>query len=323
MNFVDEFKEKILSLKAQDFEAMALEAYRYQYAQNELYREFANFLNRSPAQVKTTDDIPFLPISFFKSHTVKTGNWPSKVVFSSSTTSGQIPSRHHLADVEFYEKVSHLIFNKFYGNLSQWHIFGLLPSYLERSGSSLVFMVESFLKVSRLPGGFFLKDYDRLIGQIRELQGSSQILLIGVSFALWDLAEYKEPNLSGCVVMETGGMKGKRKELVREELHKILCKSFSISEIHSEYGMTELLSQAYARSKGCFELPSWCRVIIRQANDPLSYTSGIGGINFIDLANIESCCFVETSDIGKITQGGFEVLGRLDNSDVRGCNLLF
>ncbi len=309
-------------MSRRDFESAALEAFGYQYTENELYRSYCQHLRRTPTRVRCLQEIPFLPVSFFKSHTVKSGRWQSQGVFSSSTTGGQRPSLHHVADLGFCESVSKTIFEEHYGSLGDWYIFGLLPSYLERSGSSLVYMVESFLRHSR-GGGFYLYDYESLVSELRATR-TDKTLLLGVSFALWDFAEKHPMPPNDVVVMETGGMKGRRQEVVREQLHGILSELLGIKEIHSEYGMTEMLSQCYSQGGGRFVAPRWCEVLIRQAQDPFSYTEGTGGINMIDLANIDSCCFLEISDIGKKhADGSFEVLGRLDHSDIRGCNLLF
>lgn len=312
-------------MKPEEFEAAALEAFAFQFAHNELYRAYAEALRVDQARVRSIEAIPFLPVSFFKTHRVISGDWQPEAIFSSSTTTGLIPSLHCVADLGFYEAVSRQIFEQNYGKLSDYHIFALLPSYLERENSSLVYMVQSFLRHSRQPGGFYLHNHEQMLEDmaVAKREGG-KILLIGVSFALWELSERQRVDLAGCVVMETGGMKGRRREIVREQLHEILCKAFSVREIHSEYGMTELLSQCYSPGQGVFGTPPWCKVLTRQLSDPFAYTSGYGAINFVDLANIDTCCFLELSDLGKcLGDNRFEVIGRADHADLRGCNLMF
>ncbi len=322
---VEEFKRAVLAMQPSDFEAAALEAFAYQYSQNPVYQSYVNALKREPKKVRSLLDIPFLPVGFFKTHRVACSDREAEVVFVSSTTSGLSPSLHYIFDLEFYRRVSQEIFEREYGKLSDYHIFALLPSYLERGNSSLVCMVENFMRYSRKPSGFYLHNHEQLLDDLRVARESGgRILLIGVSFALWELAERQGVDLSGCIVMETGGMKGRRRELVREELHEILCKGLSVREIHSEYGMTELLSQFYSHGQGIFGMPPWCRVLTRQVNDPFAYTQGYGGLNVVDLAGIESCCFLELSDLGKILESNkFVVIGRADHADIRGCNLMF
>lgn len=310
-----------------DFVKIALKVFRYQYENNQVYREFCDFLGSDIHQIKTLEDIPFLPIQFFKSKDVITGNHPIQTIFTSSGTTGQQTSRHLVTDVSLYEQSFRQAFSQFYGNIEDYAVLALLPSYLERDGSSLIYMVEDLIEASNNPNsGFYLNNYDELIGKLTTLNSEGQnVLLIGVTYALLDLIEKQDFQLQNTVIMETGGMKGRRKEMIREELHKILCNGFGVASIHSEYGMTELLSQAYSLGNGIFECPNWMKILTRDTEDALSYvTNGkTGGINVIDLANIHSCSFIATQDLGKLyDDGSFEVLGRFDNSDIRGCNLM-
>ena len=307
-----------------EFENMALEVFFFQYENNKVYREYCNCLNVKPKEVASVKEIPFLPISFFKTHSVCVGETDFEKEFTSSGTTGMITSSHLVKDIEVYEKSFIEGFKQFYGEIDDYLILGLLPSYLEREGSSLIYMVEKLIKLSNHESsGFFLDDFEGLLKVISANKSNKKVLLIGVSYALMDLAEQFNPDLSSCIVMETGGMKGKRKEIPKSELHKILKKGFNVEQIHSEYGMTELLSQAYAINNGQFKLPPWMSVMTREYNDPFSYTSKkTGGLNIIDLANVNSCSFIATQDLGKVHLDYFEVLGRFDNSDIRGCNLL-
>lgn len=270
--------------------------------------------------------IPFLPVAFFKDHEVKTDVWDPEATFSSSGTTGQRTSSHFVRDKEFYLTNAEKVFNHFYGSLQEYHFLALLPSYLERDNSSLVVMADSFIKKSRSSySGFYLNDYENLLHTIRNINDDRKILLLGVSFALLDIAETYKPDLSYVTVMETGGMKGRRREMVRHELHAVLKKGFNVGRIHSEYGMTELMSQAYSTGEGIFQGPPWMKVMLRDINDPfdISENRKSGGINVIDLANIHSCAFIETQDVGKKNgNNSFEVMGRFDNSDIRGCNLM-
>jgi hypothetical protein len=273
--------------------------------------------------------MPYLPVGFFRDHSVVTGPMPSDpTIFTSSSTTGSLPSRHFVTDPELYRNSFLNGFNQFYGDPSQYAFLALLPGYLERPGSSIIYMMEHFIKMTEKNGsGFYLDDMEGLkerILKIRE-EGKHRILLFGVSFALLEMAENYPVNLNGHIIMETGGMKGRRKELVRQELHEILCDAFHVDSIHSEYGMTELLSQAYSKGSGIFRTPPWMKVLIRDINDPLTILppGETGGINIVDLANLHSCAFIATQDLGKIYEdGSFEVLGRFDNSDIRGCNLM-
>jgi phenylacetate-coenzyme A ligase PaaK-like adenylate-forming protein len=310
------------------FNALALEIFRYQGRHNPVYHDYLGHLGVSINQVKSPDEIPFLPIVLFKSKKVVSGGAEAKLVFTSSGTTGLERSRHYVHDPDLYQKSYRKCFKMFYGDPGRYVILGLLPSYHERQDSSLVFMVNGLMQANRNePNGFFLNDLSALAEKLSALSASGeQTLLIGVSFALLDFAEKSDMALGGNItVMETGGMKGRREEITREQLHRILCKTFQKTSIHSEYGMTELLSQAYSSGRGCFHTPPWMRVFIRDMQDPFSQLSPgkTGAINVIDLANIHSCSFIETQDIGRmLPDGSFEVLGRMDNSEMRGCSLL-
>jgi phenylacetate-coenzyme A ligase PaaK-like adenylate-forming protein len=322
-------RERIFSIgNSNDFEAVALELFRYQAEFNPVYREFLNGLSIDPVSIEKIHDIPFLPIEFFKSRKVITGNDPYKLIFESSGTTGDMTSRHYVTDPDIYEESFLRTFRFFYGAPEEYFFAALLPSYLERGNSSLVYMVNRLIELSSKNGSsFFSDDHNALIGSIAKARGQGRkTMLLGVTFALFDLAEKFSPDLSGVIVAETGGMKGRRKEMIRGELHAFLTSSFRIDTVHSEYGMTELLSQAWSAGNGVFHCPPWMKIVLREINDPLSVydeTGITGGMNIIDLANINSCSFIATGDLGKILPGGgFEVLGRFDNSDIRGCNLL-
>jgi phenylacetate-coenzyme A ligase PaaK-like adenylate-forming protein len=309
------------------FEKIALKTFRYQYENNMVYQEFCDLLHTNVQKVKTLQQIPFLPIQFFKSHTVVSNNEAPQAIFTSSGTTGMTTSQHLVTDVSLYEESYRRGFSQFYGNIENYVVLALLPSYLEREGSSLIYMVEDLIQLSNQPeSGFYLNNHDELIEKLIELDSLGQnVILIGVTYALLDLIEKRKFQLQNTIIMETGGMKGKRKEMIREELHQQLCAGFGVASIHSEYGMTELLSQAYSLGEGIFECPSWMQILIRDTEDALSYiTNGkTGGINVIDLANRNSCSFIATQDLGKkYANGTFEVLGRFDNSDIRGCNLM-
>lgn len=309
------------------FEKIALKVFRFQYDNNSVYREFCQFLNVEKQQVKTLQQIPFLPIQFFKSHEVLSSTEKIQETFTSSGTTGMSTSRHFVTNITLYEESYRKGFAQFYGNIENYAVLALLPSYLEREGSSLIYMVDDLIKLSNHPeSGFYLNNYDDLIQKLLQLdEAGENIILIGVTYALLDLIEKQQFLLKNTIIMETGGMKGKRKEMIREELHELLCKGFGVNAIHSEYGMTELLSQAYSLGNGIFECPNWMQVLIRDTEDALSYVENgkTGGINVIDLANINSCSFIATQDLGKKQpNNSFEVLGRFDNSDIRGCNLM-
>jgi phenylacetate-coenzyme A ligase PaaK-like adenylate-forming protein len=319
--------KRIQKVQPATFERLALDVFQYQAAHNPLYREYLSLLHIEPAAVQAFQQIPYLPISFFKTHELKSGNWEAEQVFSSSGTSGQTTSRHAVSNTGQYLQNARRGFAHFYGPVSNYAVFALLPSYLERSGSSLVAMADDFIRRSAYPkSGFFLYNTNDLLQALSEsLSKGMPTLLIGVSFALLDLAEQHPMDLSGAIVMETGGMKGRRKEITREELHAQLRQAFQVPHIHSEYGMTELLSQAYSKGQGRFYPAPTLRVTSREIADPLSIQKEgrTGVLNITDLANIDTISFIATDDLGRCyADGSFEVLGRLDASDVRGCNLM-
>ncbi|MBZ9728130.1 acyl transferase [Salegentibacter sp. JZCK2] len=320
--------ERIFNISNQkDFNEITLEVFSYQFQQNKVYREFCQLLKRNPENVSTIEQIPFLPIEFFKKKKVISSKNPVEIIFTSSGTTGATTSKHYVTDLNVYEESFLKAFELFYGKPEEMVILALLPSYLERQGSSLIYMANSLIKLSRYPeSGFYLDDLESLQKKLLALDKSGKkILLLGVSFALLDLVETYNFNLKNTTIMETGGMKGRRKEMIREELHQILSKGFGVEKIHSEYGMTELLSQAYSKGDGVFDTPPWMKILIRDPEDALSYLpkSKTGGINVIDLANFNSCSFIATQDLGKKSQNNqTEILGRFDNSDIRGCNLL-
>jgi hypothetical protein len=309
------------------FEKIALKVFRFQYDNNGVYRQFCQHLKVEKQQVKSLLQIPFLPIQFFKSHKVVTGENPIQTTFKSSGTTGMTTSNHCVSDLSLYENSYRQAFSEFYGNIENYVVLALLPSYLEREGSSLIYMVNDLIESTNNPdSGFYLDNYEELISKLISLDQSGQnVILIGVTYALLDLIDIKKFQLHHTIIMETGGMKGKRKELIREELHEMLCDGFGVASIHSEYGMTELLSQAYSLGNGVFECQPWMQIFIRDTEDALQYIADgkTGGINVIDLANINSCSFIATQDLGKKNPNAtFEVLGRFDHSDVRGCNLM-
>ena len=309
------------------FEKLALKIFRFQYQNNLVYQQFCDLRNIDFQKIKTLKQIPFLPIQFFKSHKIVSNSNPIQETFTSSGTTGLQTSSHFVTDTELYKESYRQGFATFYGNVEDYVVLALLPSYLERTGSSLIYMFDDLIKASKNDqSGFYLDNYSQLIQKLLELDKLGQnVLLIGVTYALLDLIEMQKFSLNNTIIMETGGMKGKRKEMIREELHDILCNGFGVEAIHSEYGMTELLSQAYSIGNGIFECPSQMQILIRDTEDALSYAENgkTGGINVIDLANINSCSFIATQDLGKLHQNNsFEILGRFDNSDIRGCNLM-
>lgn len=347
MSVRKELKQALINLnnEPREFEILALEIFRYQFAHNPVYRSFSEYLGKTPDKVHRIEKIPFLPIEFFKTQSIKSGEGETKITFESSGTTSANTSRHFVSDPLLYELLSRKAFEDFYGELNDYHIFALLPSYLERNNSSLVYMVQNFIEFSYSNfSGFFL---DNMVEMVSQMEAAAldrrKILLIGVSFGLLDLAE--DVSLSRrikqisekLIVMETGGMKGRRKEMIRQDLHKVLGEGLGVGKIHSEYGMTELLSQGYSKGDGIFFPSKTMKILLREVNDPLSFLPHFsigekpentkmktGGINVIDLANIDSCSFIETQDLGVFTEdySGFEVVGRFDNSDIRGCNLL-
>jgi len=322
------FKQRIFNLQSlNDFNEIAILLFQYQYRNNEIYHRFVDALGVNPEVVKQIEQIPFLPVSFFKTHKIISGSFSEELVFESSGTTGMETSKHYVVDADLYQQSFTKGLELVYGNLSQYTVFALLPSYLERENSSLVYMVEKMmLKSNRAMGGFFLNELEELQNQLLEAhQNEQKIMLIGVTFALLEMCESFPTPIPEAIIVETGGMKGRRDEITRMELHEKLCKGFGVAKIHSEYGMTELLSQAWSKGDGIFSCPPWMKILISDTNDPLSYlgTGRSGGINIIDLANIHSCSFIATQDLGMMfPDGSFEVLGRFDNSDIRGCSLL-
>lgn len=327
MDTLKDFDVKLYSVNENTFENIALELFHFQAVHNPVYRQYLANLRVDVQSIKQLDQVPFLPIRFFKSHDIRTGHWNPEITFTSSGTTSSATSRHSIRDLQFYLTHSQRCFEYFFGPIDKYHLLALLPSYLEREGSSLIAMIDHFIKQTRSDySDFYLTDLERLLHQLELLKGDTKTTVLwGVTFALLDLAEEHKVNLEHCMVFETGGMKGRRKEIVRGELHKILKNSFHIEDVFSEYGMTELLSQAYTKGETRFFCPPWMKVIAREITDP--FETGLlnetGGINVIDLANRHSVAFIETEDLGRVfADGTFEVLGRADNSDVRGCNLL-
>ena len=321
-------KQEIFSISSVDeFSAVALKVFRHQAANCSVYQEFINNLKVDPNQVKNIREMPFLPISFFKSHTILSTKEPVQVIFSSSGTTGMINSQHAVSDLDWYEQSFRRTFQLFYGKIKDYCVLALLPSYLEREGSSLIYMAGDLVKNSNNPAsGFYLYENKELFDQLnKQLASNTPTLLLGVTFALLDFIEEFKIDFPNLIVMETGGMKGRRQEMIREDLHQKLCAGFGVKSIHSEYGMTEMLSQAYSPGNGLFFAPPWLKILTRDTNDPMTILENnqTGGINVIDLANVNSCSFLATQDLGRVyDDGSFEVLGRFDNSDIRGCNLL-
>ena len=310
-----------------DFKTCALQVFRHQFKNNAIYRSFCDLLYIHSSDVKEVEEIPFLPIQFFKSHAVLSSTQAVKETFTSSGTTGSSVSKHMVTDLSWYTKSYTKSFEYFYGPIEEYTVLGLLPNYLERDGSSLIYMVDDFIKKSNKPAsGFYLNNLTELSKTLIALDKKGEkVLLIGVTFALLDLIERQQFKLQNTIIMETGGMKGRRKEIIRNELHEILCAGFGVSKIHSEYGMTELLSQGYSSGDGVFDCPPWMKILARDTEDALTMvgTNKTGGLNVIDLANYNSCSFIATQDLGKVDNNGcFEVLGRFDHSDIRGCNLM-
>jgi len=316
------FEESLYHVNDHSFDEIALRLFEFQAKSNPVYAEYIRYLGITPSKVTSLNNIPYLPVSFFKTHDIRTDNWKEQAVFTSSGTTGTVSSRHLVYNLGFYLSNTIRCFEFFYGDPSNYTTLALLPSYAERQGSSLIAMIEHF--IDRGSGGFYHNDRAGLLERLHE-SSHKKVILWGVTFALLDLAEERELDLSNCIVFETGGMKGRRKEITRAELHEFLGRRFHTS-IHSEYGMTELMSQAYSKGDGIFKCPPWMKVVLRDPEDPRDLAGGRerGGINIIDLANIHTCAFIETQDLGKMWLPGvtFEVLGRMDNSDIRGCNLL-
>ncbi len=327
MRLVLKNKEEIFARAENDFEALALDIFRHQAVHCEPYKRFLSLLDKNPDSISSLPEIPFLPIEFFKSERIITRGLAEEAIFTSSGTSGTNTSQHFVADLSLYQATFTRAFEMYYGPVSEWAILALLPSYLERSGSSLVYMCDHLIQSANADlSGFFLHDFQQLKAKLEKAKRLEQkTMLIGVTFALLDFAESHPFSFPELVVMETGGMKGRRQEMTREEVHSILKTGFGVPSIHSEYGMTELLSQAYSQGNGIFTCPPWMRLYVRDTEDPFSYVKSgqSGGINIIDLANLNGCSFIATQDLGrKSSYGSFEVLGRFDHSDVRGCNLM-
>jgi phenylacetate-coenzyme A ligase PaaK-like adenylate-forming protein len=325
---IPNYLEKILSIRnSLEFDSLAMEAFNYQFENLSIYQSYCRHLAIDPSKITRPEQIPFLPIEFFKNHRLIAEGQNSQLIFTSSGTTGTITSRHYVASRDIYHSSLLKGFQSFYGNPSQYCFLALLPSYLERKESSLVYMVRRLMKLSGHPeNGFYLENIEELSLKLKSLEEQGQkTILIGVSFALLDLAEKYSMPLKHTILIETGGMKGRRKEITRAELHGILKSAFGLQNIHSEYGMTELLSQAYSAGDGLYSAPPWMKILIRDIYDPFHYVEAgkTGGINLIDLANIYSCSFIETKDVGKLNpDNSFEVSGRFDFSDTRGCNLL-
>ena len=323
-----EIANKIFNIQSEEeFNHCALEVFRFQAQNNKIYQQYIDILGINPKDINHYKNIPFLPIQFFKSQDIIVEGLIPEVTFSSSGTTGMITSKHLVAKSSLYIESFRKAFEEFYGVVKDIAILALLPSYLERSGSSLIYMVDDLIKRSNnSESGYFLYNHQDLFNTLSSLRDKGKkTVLFGVTYALLDFVENFNIDFPELIVMETGGMKGKRKEMIREELHKILCEGFHVESIHSEYGMTELLSQGYSKGNGLFHTPPWMKILIRDTNDPLSLLDNkkTGAINVIDLANYYSCSFIATQDLGKFHQdGSFEILGRFDNSDIRGCNLL-
>jgi hypothetical protein len=321
-----EIEDKIFTVEPVDFEQLALEVFQFQYNNNAIYQHYVNALSIVGAKVRSIEQIPFLPIRFFKTADIKTTVFEPEAVFESSGTTQTVNSRHYVKDLTMYHQSFLKAWKQFYGPVESWCVIGLLPAYLERQHSSLVVMVNEMIKLSGHPqSGFYLYEHEKLAAVLQQLERQGQkTLLIGVTFGLLDFAEQFPMPLRHTVIMETGGMKGRRREMTREEVHGLLSAAFKTPLIHSEYGMTELLSQAYSYGHGLFDCPPWMKVLVRQDDDPLDVrVAGSGILNIIDLANLYSCSFIATDDVGAVqADGSFEVLGRVDASDIRGCNLL-
>jgi len=321
-------KNTIFNIQStEDFNKTALQVFKHQFTNNKVYRSFCDLIYVHPSDVNTIEQIPFLPIQFFKTREVLSSTDEIQEVFTSSGTTGSTTSKHLVTDLSWYETSYLKGFEYFYGNIEDYIVLALLPNYLERKGSSLIYMVDDLIKRSKnSESGFYLNNLDELAEKLTHLdKQNKKVLLIGISFALLDLIEQYKFNLSNTIIMETGGMKGRRKELIRNELHTLLCNGFGIDTIHSEYGMTELLGQGYSKGNGVFNCPPWMQILTRDTEDALTILpkGKSGGINVIDLANYNSCSFIATQDLGKIHQdNSFEIIGRFDNSDIRGCNLM-
>ena len=315
--------DKIVAIASeQEFVAAALEVFHFQAQRCAPYKQYIELLGIDPQEVKSLEQIPFLPIELFKTHDIYCGDHAPEKIFTSSNTGSTVASRHMMSDLKVYEQAFFSSFEQFYGDVKGWSIYGLLPNYLQREGSSLVYMVDRMIARSG-SGGFYLDEYEKMLADMAA--DPKPKILLGVSYALWDLAEQYAPKLTNTIVMETGGMKGKREELPKSEFHKILTQAFGVEKIHSEYGMAELTSQGYSAGDGIFRAPAWMRVIIRDMNNPLQTlpAPARGAVNIIDLMNLSSCAFIATQDVGRtFADGSFAIDGRLSGADIRGCNLL-
>jgi phenylacetate-coenzyme A ligase PaaK-like adenylate-forming protein len=328
MNFRENFISQLYKINETNFNKKALELFNYQYSNNTVYARYADSVKKGPDRVKEITDIPFLPVTFYKTEKIITGSLtPKRYFYSSGTTEKSSRSKHYVYDPSLYENVFTEIFSKRYGAISDYIILALLPSYQENQDSSLLYMVDFLIKKSGSElSSFISTDYASFINQLEQYRNKNKkLLLIGVAYALLELAEKYQPDLSDFIIMETGGMKGRREEMIKAEMHEYLKHSFHSEKIHSEYGMTELLSQAYSVENGIFHCPGWMKILIRQVNDPFDIRdSGRGAVNIIDMANIDSCAFIEIQDLASLhPDGSFEILGRMDNSELRGCNLLY
>lgn len=321
-----EHEDKVFSTDEAHFEELAVDLFHFQYKHNPVYNQYVNSLPIVGQDVRSLAGIPFLPIQCFKSHTIKATSFEAEVVFESSGTTQSINSRHYVKDAGLYKRSFLTAFEQFYGPVAGWCVIGLLPNYLERRHSSLVVMVDELIRQSGHPAsGFYLYEHEKLHGVLQQLEAQGQkTILIGVTFALLDFAEKFPLPLQHTIIMETGGMKGRREEITRQQVHDILKAAFGLPAIHAEYGMTELLSQAYSAGEGMLRCPPWMKVLVREEDDPFAvHAAGAGVLNVIDLANIYSCSFIATEDVGRVYENGsFEVQGRMDNSDIRGCSLM-
>lgn len=325
-NIWNEAEQEIFNADESRFDETALRIFHLQYHHNPLYRAYCDTLRKNPGNVTSREEIPFLPIGFFKTHAVKTTDFREEAVFESSGTTGITPSRHFVRNIELYRKSFERSFALHFGDPKDICLLALLPSYLERGHSSLVYMADALIRCSRFPqSGFYLDNHEDLHETLKKNEADGvPTLLLGVTYALLDFSEKYPMPLHHTAVMETGGMKGRRKEMLREEVHAVLKRQFGIPFVHSEYGMTELLSQAYSKKDGIFTCPPWMKILVRHEDDPMDVSrSGSGAVNIIDLANLYSCAFIATDDAGKVNpDGSFEITGRLDNTDMRGCSLM-
>ncbi|UXP30866.1 acyl transferase [Reichenbachiella agarivorans] len=327
MKLINSFKQRLPTLEALGFESLALDIFHFQAQNNQIYMEYLSRLGVDHLRIDSIDKIPFLPIEFFKYHDIKTGEWLEEKAFLSSGTTGMQRSKHLVEDLHFYEQNAKMIFDSFYGDMGNMTFFALLPSYQQQGNSSLIAMVDYFMKESKSErGGYYLDNTGQLIEDLQnELKHSHDVVLFGVGYALLDFCEGCRSPLDGLTIIETGGMKGRREEMTKDEFYTLMKNKLGAVSIHSEYGMTELLSQAYSQENHRFSTPSTMKILIRDINDPFTMLDEgkAGGINVIDLANIHSCSFIETKDLGSVhSDGSFDILGRIDNSDIRGCNLL-